>query len=92
MPRIVDADKLHYKKVWITSVNKDGVSHTSPDVVVFAREIDKKSTVVESATYEHNCCTKCGAFIPTDSYRDAIFESDINYCYSCGAPINKSEV
>lgn len=46
MPRMVDADKLHYKNVWITSVDKNGDSNTSSDIVVFAREIDKKTTQV----------------------------------------------
>ena len=57
MPRMVDADKLHYKTVWITSVDKEGVSHTSPDTVVFAREIDKKSikTDVEKVIRCKNC-------------------------------------
>lgn len=37
MPRYVDADKLHYNKIWIESEKG-----TKSDVVVFAKEIDKK--------------------------------------------------
>ena len=39
--RLIDADKLHYKKVWIENENYD----VKAAVVVFAKEIDKTPTV-----------------------------------------------
>ena len=39
--RLIDADKLHYKKVWIENEDYDVKSA----VVVFAKEIDKAATV-----------------------------------------------
>jgi len=37
MPRYIDADKLHYKRVWVAKTKKGAVNDA---VVVFAGEID----------------------------------------------------
>lgn len=39
--RLIDADKLHYKKVWIENEDYD----VKAAVVVFAKEIDKAPSV-----------------------------------------------
>lgn len=40
-PRLIDASKLHYIRVWINS----GYDENNPDVVVFAKEINKAPTI-----------------------------------------------
>ena len=42
--RRIDADKLHYKQVDIVSVKNDA-QQIKPDIVVFAKEIDKMPTI-----------------------------------------------
>ena len=42
--RLIDADKLHYHRVWIASIKKGEYSGMKSAVVVFADEIDKNKT------------------------------------------------
>lgn len=41
--------------------------------------------------YKKMDCTECGYPMPTDSYLDYIAESEIHYCYHCGAEMRDSE-
>ena len=38
--------------------------------------------------YKKKDCTECGYPMPTDSYLDYIVESEIHYCYHCGAEMS----
>lgn len=41
--------------------------------------------------YKKRDCTECGYPMPTDSYLDYIVESEIHYCYHCGAEMRDSK-
>lgn len=46
---------------------------------------------VKHGRYEDDYCTVCGCAIPTDDRDDAIFESEVHYCYYCGAKMDGRE-
>ena len=41
--------------------------------------------VVHARITEDGACPICGCYIPTDDAHDAIFKSEVHYCYYCGA-------
>lgn len=43
----------------------------------------------EVSIYKNGTCENCGAPIPTDDTYDFIPESDVKYCYHCGARIER---
>lgn len=43
----------------------------------------------EVATYRNGVCENCGAPMPTDDVFDFIPDSDVKYCYNCGAKVIK---
>lgn len=56
-------------------------------------EIPLKNTVnpITGKPYMYRGCSECGAPIPTDSALDYIHESELQFCYSCGARLSKDE-
>lgn len=87
--RCIDADKLHYKKVYISS----GWDVSKPSIVVFAREIDKMPTfeIVEQSKWvkkeDRFECEKCHNVALNDNLNGNIVLSA--YCPSCGRKMVK---
>lgn len=63
--RPIDADKLHYHRVWIASIKKGEYNGMKSAVVVFADEIDKnKKARVDAVPVVR--CAECGNRDPED--------------------------
>lgn len=89
--KIIDADKLHYKQVYIQT--EKGLR---PALVVFAKEIRKMPEIVKHGHWiEHDVgliCSECGHY--TESMYDEPFNNKFGkgwalkrpyYCGYCGA-------
>jgi hypothetical protein len=53
--RLIDADKLHYHRVWIASIKKGEYNGMKSAVVVFADEIDKNKKAMVDAVPVVRC-------------------------------------
>ena len=57
---------------------------TACDAVCYVPAADV-APVVRGKWNTDGSCSVCGYYIPTDDAHDAIFKSDVHYCYHCGA-------
>lgn len=72
--RLIDADKLHYHRVWIVSIKKGEYNGMKSAVVVFADEIDKNKKARMDAVPVVRC-KDCKWWVRegNDSYGYAMF-------------------
>lgn len=98
MSRYIDADKLHYKKVYIVSAGDCGEPIVKDSVVVFAKEIDK--AVIQNMapiiyaewsmySYDEAICSHCGydRMTPFECTSEAKekWHTLPKFCENCGA-------
>lgn len=97
--RLIDADKLHYHRVWIASIKKSEYNGMKSAVVVFADEIDKNKKArvdaADVAPVRHGrwfysfggwLCSECDDQAPF--WCMASTQNLSNYCPNCGAKMD----
>lgn len=89
--RLIDADKLHYKKVWIENEDYD----VKAAVVVFAKEIDKAPTVdavpvVWCKDCKH-CCLSVAYLSMPAQYKCELHERYVRLTDFCSNGVMRNE-
>ena len=52
-------------------------------------DAEERGELVRGRITEDGTCSVCGCYIPTDDAHDAIFRSEVHFCYYCGVDLRE---